>query len=128
MRKCESVMALGFTKEQVTEAIEGSAGIVSTIAKRLNCSWHTADKYVNRWECTRQAYANEEEHALDLAETKLLKLINAEDGTMIRYYLSTKGKRRGYVERRQAEVTGKDGGPIRTIILDVARDADDDPV
>jgi len=31
---------------------------------------------------------------------------------MIKFYLRTKGKGRGYVEKAEYEHTGKDGGPI----------------
>ena len=100
-----------FDKEKVLTAIKGSFGIVSTIAKVLDgCSWHTAWDYVMHWEETRAAYADENERALDLSESKMLKMVNQEDGPMIRFHLATKGKDRGYTERH--EVSGPNAGPI----------------
>jgi len=105
-------MSKNYTKEQVIEAIEKSAGIVSTIAKRLGCDWKIARKYVGKWACTQDAYDGECEKILDLAETKMIDIISQGDGPMIRYLLSTKGKRRGYTQ--STEISGRDGGPIET--------------
>ena len=98
-------------------AIRGSFGIVSTVAHRLgDCSWHTARRYINRWEETRAAYADECERALDMSESQLLKAVQAGDGQMIRFHLMTKGKSRGYVER--SELSGPDGGPVAITIIE----------
>ncbi len=109
-----------FTKEQVLEATKGSMGIISQIARNLGgCDWHTAQKYVNRWAETRQAYADECERQLDLSESKMLQAIGAGDGPMIRFHLSTKGRNRGYVIRQETEVTGKDGGPVEFTLAEL---------
>lgn len=102
-------MPLDYSKEQVLKAIEGSYGIVTHIAAKLGCAWNTAQRYVNKWAETRQAYADEDERALDFTEGQMLAAIKSGDGPMIRFHLATKGKRRGYVTRE--EVTGADGGP-----------------
>ena len=103
-------MPYAYTKEQVLKAIEGSYGIISQTARALGCSWATARKYINRWAETRQAYADEDERALDFTEGQMLAAIKAGDGPMIRFHLATKGKRRGYVMRE--EVSGPDGGAM----------------
>jgi len=101
-----------WAKEQVLAAVKGSMGIMSTIAARLDkCGWHTAQRYVNRWEETRAAYADECERSLDMSESQLLKAVQAGDGQMIRFHLMTKGKHRGYTER--TEVTGAEGAPVQ---------------
>ena len=105
-------MSKNYTKEQVEEAIKGSVGIMSTIAKRLDCNWRIAKKYCGKWECTRQALANENESIIDLAESKAFSLIKEGDAGMIKWFLSRKGKNRGYTERQ--EITGAGGGPIQT--------------
>ena len=114
-----------WTQEQVLAAIRGSMGIMSTIAERLGrAGWHTAQRYVNRWEETRAAYADECERALDMSESQLLKAVQAGDGQMIRFHLMTKGKNRGYVER--SELSGPDGGPVAiTIIEQIVAPGDD---
>jgi len=96
-----------YTAQQVIKAIQGSGGIVTLIAKRLGCSWHTARNYIDKYPTARRAYEDEDEKTLDLAESKVIEAINAGDGQMVRYYLSTRGRKRGYVERQ--EVTGAEG-------------------
>lgn len=111
-----------WTKEQVLEAIKGSMGIVSAIAARLDkCGWCTAQRYIERWQETREAYADECERSLDMSESQLLKAIQSGDGPMIRFHLATKGKRRGYTER--TELTGADGGPV---VIELSELSDDE--
>jgi len=99
-----------YTSKQFIDAIAGSGGIVSTIASRIGCTWHTARKYIDNYPTIRAAYDDECEKVLDLAEAKTIEAIKDGDTSMIRYYLSTKGKNRGYSERH--EVTGSDGGAL----------------
>ena len=120
-------MSKNFSREQILQAIENSAGIVLTIAKRLSCDWHTAQAYIEKWEGTRAAYQDECEKVLDLAETKMIEVINTGDGPMIRYLLSTKGKSRGYTEKQEHEISTPEGKPIRVIHdLDLSKLSTDD--
>lgn len=100
-----------YTVEQVIGAIPNSLGIVTAIANRLGCDWHTAKKYIDRYPSVNQAYQDEVERITDIAETKLYQAINEGDLQAVKYYLSTKGKRRGYV--MQTELSGIDGGAIQ---------------
>lgn len=99
-----------YSLEKVLAAIKDSSGIVSLVAKRLGCEWHTAKKYINNWEQTKQAIDDENEAILDLAESKTYEAINNGDMSAARFILMTKGKHRGYTERQ--EISGKDGGEI----------------
>jgi len=99
-----------YTAQQFLEAIPGTGGIVTAIAKKVGCTWTTAKRYIDNHPTIQQAYNDECESVLDLAEAKTIQLIQAGDAQMIRYYLSTKGKRRGYVERQ--ELAGAGGGEL----------------
>ena len=100
-----------YTTGQFIAAIPGTGGIITAIAKRVGCSWSTAKKFIVGHATVQQAYDDECQSVLDLAEAKTIELIKNGDAAMIRYYLSTKGKHRGYTERQ--EVTGEDSGPIK---------------
>lgn len=52
-----------------------------------------------------KAFDEISEVALDFAESKLLKLIDGMDTTATIFYLKTKGKRRGYVEKQEIEAS-----------------------
>lgn len=101
-----------YKAQQFIDVIPGSGGIISTIARRAGCAWHTAKKYIELYSTVKGAYDDECEAVLDMAESKVIEAMNDGDGPMLRYYLSTKGKARGYVERVQQEITGKDGGAV----------------
>jgi len=87
-------------------AIPGTGGIVTAIARKVGCAWNTAKRYIETHPTVQRAYQDECESILDLAEAKVISAIKDGDGTMIRYYLSTKGKSRGYSERTQIEALG----------------------
>lgn len=103
-----------FTAQQVIDAISGTGGIQALVAKKLQCDRATVCRYVQRYVTVRQALEQEDEALTDLAETKAVKLINAEYWPAIQHRLSTKGKRRGYTER--TEVTGAEGEALTVII------------
>jgi len=50
---------------------------------------------------------NAKELAIDSVEAKLFNLIEANDTTATIFFLKTRGKNRGYIERQ--EITGADG-------------------
>ena len=98
------------SKKAIIEAIKDSGGIMSTIARRLGVTWHTADTWVKQYDETKQALQDEREAILDLAESTLFKNIKDGNSQDAKWLLSTMGKNRGYNERQ--EITGVDGGPI----------------
>lgn len=116
-------MTKPYTKELILEAIKDSAGVMSTIASRLQCEWHTAQTYVNKWECTKQAYEAEREKVLDMAESVIYHNIQLaakqqKNGEMAdtgdaKWVLSRLGKQRGFADKVEAEVTGAGGGAIK---------------
>ena len=97
-------------EKDLLAAIEDSNGFVTTIAARLHCSWHAADNAIKASAAALQAIKGEEEKTLDFVEGKAIKKINEGDGAMIRFYLATKGKKRGYTydEKMEADETAED--------------------
>lgn len=85
------------TKKEVLEAINGSLGIISTIAKRLGCESRTAKRLIDKWQETKDALFDEQELVLDLADTGLYDALIKKEQWAIKFVLSTKGQSRGYV-------------------------------
>ena len=112
-----------YTAEQFIEAIRNSGGIVSTIASRIGTDWHTAKRYIDGMPTVAQAYADECEAVLDLAESKLIMSIKDGNTQDAKWYLSKKGKSRGYGDVLQHE--GSDGGPVVLRVEYVNKRADD---
>lgn len=94
-----------YSKPTVLRAIEGSGGIVSDVAKRLGCDWNTAQRYIQRWPETQEAFQAERERILDLAETTLYRAIQEGDIQAAKWVLSRLGRHRGYGDH--VEVSGK---------------------
>jgi len=92
-------------KKAFLQALEKNLGIVSNTAKQVGI--HRSTYY--EWRDTdpefREAAESIQEVALDFVESKLLKRISDESDTAIIFYLKTKGKHRGYVERSEIQTT-----------------------
>ncbi len=102
------------TAEKMIAAIEEAKGFVSKACDILHCSrqhWYNKLKEYP----TVQAKVDEiREKRTDYVESRMMKLIDDLNPTMIIFYLKTQAKNRGYVERQ--EVTGADSSPIELIV------------
>lgn len=96
------------------KAIDGSGGIISLIANRLGCEWHTAKRYIEMWEETKQAYENELEKFKDICETTVLKSVQDGDVQTAKWVLSHRARDRGYGDK--IEVDGQVFGEIKIIV------------
>ena len=83
-------------EKELLAAIADSHGFYSVIAERLGVAWATVKSAVEESEDAQLAIRAEEEKTLDFVEGKAIARIKADDGAMIRFYLATKGKKRGY--------------------------------
>ena len=81
---------------ELLAAIADSRGFYSVIAERLGVAWATVKSAVEESDAAQLAIRAEEEKTLDFVEGKAIARIKADDGAMIRFYLATKGKKRGY--------------------------------
>lgn len=100
-----------YTAEQVAEAVKKSYGIINGAAVALGCSRQTVENYIKKYKVVKDAYSEANEITLDFVETEFLKKIKSGDTTAMIFYLKTKGRQRGYIERH--ELTGADGGSIK---------------
>lgn len=87
----------------LVEAIKDSGGIMSTIARRLNVTWHTADTWIKESDKAKQALKDEKESVLDMAESTLLRKIKEGDEQAAKWYLAKIGKLRGYGDSLELE-------------------------
>ena len=99
-----------YTAQDFIDAIPGTGGIISAIARKVGCDWKTADSWVHDFPTVRRVYDAECEAMLDLAESTVLKNIKDGDTADAKWYLTKKGKRRGYGDA--VELTGAEGGPV----------------
>ncbi len=104
-------------KTALLEALEKSLGVVTSACKSVKLDRTTFYNYVNDDPAFAAAVFDIENVALDFAESQLHKQIQSGVPSSTIFYLKTKGKSRGYIER--IENTGKDGGPIETKITQI---------
>lgn len=93
-----------YTLPQLIQALKLSGGMISVAAEKLSCSRQTIYSYLEKYPELREAKEDIEDKMLDLVEAKLISKINEGDMTGIIFYLKTKGKRRGYIERTETIV------------------------
>ena len=99
-------------KRTFTQAIKNSAGIIKAVAERLETSRTAVYNYINKHKFAQGLLLEERETTGDLAETGLISLIKEKDFKAIKYYLSTKCKDRGFVEKQEVEHSGSTDNKI----------------
>ena len=97
---------LEYTEDQLLEAIKDTGGIMSRIADKLGCSWHSAEKHVNKNEVAKQAYKDERQGLIDDSENVIRNAVKGGDVQSAKFVLMTLGKNRGYTERQEVEHSG----------------------
>lgn len=80
------------------KAIISYACDMTGISRQTYYNWYKSDPKF------KTACDDIQEGVVDIVESKLLSKINDEDTTAIIFYLKTKGKHRGYVERVENDV------------------------
>jgi len=112
-------------KKAMIEALEKSLGIVTTAAKTVGIDRTTHYNWLKEDEAYKEAVEGISDMAIDFAESQLNQLMmgakhqvvtnkgeiveikDAPNPSSIIFYLKTKGKKRGYVERQEVEVSGE---------------------
>lgn len=94
-------------KKALIEALESTLGVVTSACKKVGLSRNTFYEYCKQDTEFKKQVDDIENIALDFVESQLHKQISDGNTTATIFYLKTKGKKRGYVERQ--ELTGKDG-------------------
>ena len=113
-------------KDAFLQAYTDSKGIISYACESVGISRPTYYRWRQEDEDFNEKCSSIEEYVIDLVEGKLLTNINEGDVTSIIFYLKTKGKRRGYVERVQTEDIS-DREPVKVeIVMPNRSDEDED--
>jgi len=92
---------LTIKKEAMIKALEKSLGVVTSACRSVGISRTTHYEWLQTDEEYNKAVQSLSDLALDFAESKLHSLIQEGDTTATIFYLKTKGKQRGYIERQE---------------------------
>ncbi len=103
-------------KEQMIEALEDSLGIITTACKTVGISRDTFYlMYQNDDEFAKRVDAVND-YTMDFVEGKLLNAIRMNDHQMIRFYMKSKGKKRGYGSNLDITTNGNN---ISNVTVDI---------
>lgn len=92
-------------KKNVLKALEKSLGVVTTACKLAEVGRTQYYTWLKEDEAFKTAVNDIENITLDFAESQLHKQIRDGNTTATIFFLKTKGKKRGYVERMETEHT-----------------------
>jgi hypothetical protein len=104
-------------KKAMIEALIKSLGIVTMACKTVDISRQTHYRWMQEDEKYKAEVEDISDIALDFAESKLHGLIDKGDTSANIFYLKTKGKKRGYVERSEMDLNIKELPKLPDIII-----------
>ena len=99
-------------------------GIITMACNKANINRSCHYDWIDDIEGFKEAVEDATEAAIDHVESKLYNLIDANDTTATIFYLKTKAKKRGYVERQETEISGSLSVSIEDQLLELVEDDD----
>lgn len=93
-------------KKAMLDALEKSLGVVTPACKVVGIARETHYKWMHDDEKYRAAVEALSDVALDFAESQLHKQIQGGEVSSTIFYLKTKGKKRGYIEKTEHDING----------------------
>jgi|TARA_R110002020_G_scaffold91513_1_gene222111 hypothetical protein len=97
-------LQMGHNKKEFLEALERSLGVVTTAASVCNIARTTHYRWLEEDSDYAEAVKDIQESAIDFAESSLHQQIKNKVPSSTIFYLKTKGKHRGYVEKQEIQV------------------------
>jgi hypothetical protein len=94
-------------RKNLLEALEKSLGIVTTACRMVGCSREIHYHYMKTDADYAEQYAKLSSVALDFVESRLFEKIKEKDSSCIIFYLKTKGRVRGYIEKIEVDNSPK---------------------
>lgn len=109
-------------KQAILQALEQTLGVVTSACQKVGVGRKTFYEWLHDDEEFKTEVQDLEGVTLDFAESKLYQQIKEGNTTATIFYLKTKGKNRGYIERQEIQHSGE----IREIVVNVKRTQPDE--
>lgn len=103
-------------KEAMLQALENSLGVVTVACKSANIPRSTYYKWLKEDKEFADQVKEIENIALDFAESQLHSQIKDGSTPATIFYLKTKGKKRGYIEKQELDLTSAEPVKIKVNI------------
>lgn len=97
-------MTKNISAEKIAEVYKKKGCNITATCAALNISRRTFYQKKEKSKSLQDLLSEADESMLDFAESKLIEHINNNDITSLIFFLKTKGKKRGYVERTEHDV------------------------
>ena len=122
-KKASEVKAVQIKKAAIIQALESSLGVITQACKSVGIPRSTYYNYYNEDIEFKTQVDAIQDLAVDFVESQLFKQIKEGNTTATIFYLKSKAKHRGYVERQEIQHSGE----IREIVVNVktAQEEDD---
>jgi hypothetical protein len=92
-------------KKAMLDALEKSLGVVTSACKTVGVGRTTHYLWMQEDKEYKSAVEELSDVAIDFAESQLHKQIKDGNSTATIFFLKTKGKKRGYIERQEVDVS-----------------------
>jgi len=90
-------------KKDFLISLKKNNGNISESCESANIGRRTYYSWIEKDEVFKQDADDAQESLIDLAESKLMENIEDNDNTSIIFFLKTKGKKRGYIEKQEID-------------------------
>ena len=101
-----------YTAAQFIDAIPGTGGAVTALAKRVGCDWHTAKKYIDEYPTVAKAWEAENRSVTDKARYNVVSaIVKDDDLATSKWWLQVMDA--DFMPKQQNQITGKDGEPLK---------------
>ena len=91
-------------KKDFLKALRNNLGHITNACTAANIGRRTYYEWIDKDSEFKEDVSHVQESLLDLAESKLLENIEGNENVAIIFYLKTKGKKRGYIEKQEVDI------------------------
>lgn len=98
---------------QIESTLRKTNGLISHAAELLGVTRSAIHDRINRSPHLQKVMKEIEERLIDKSENVVYHHMQNKNLTAAIFHLKTKGKARGWIEKHEAEVTGKNNAPIK---------------
>jgi ACT domain-containing protein len=113
------------TKKALIEALTQTLGVATSACKIVGVDRTTFYKYIKDDPQFAEQVKDVQEVAIDFAESKLYEQIKESNTTATIFYLKTKAKHRGYVEKQEIQHSGEIDQRVQEITVHINQKSTD---
>lgn len=126
MKKTDVTLHLKKRQLAMLQALREHKGLITYACKAAGISRQTHYDWMHSCDVYKEAVTEIDDFVLDHIENAAMKMIDAGNNpAVLIFYLKTKGKKRGFVEKQQIELSAGDMGAIRNLIKDCESDGNE---